>query len=144
MANLKATVIYQPGEAIYDRVTLAKKTAADDIQKGDFLKSDGANGVEKVSGATDDATFCGVSAIQSADANGPSTILVYTRCIVECPMESAAYAFAAGLKYNTNGTLEADASANTIAWAWETSGTTTTLKCLVDVRALTKLFAVSA
>jgi len=144
MADLKATQILQFGDGKFDRMTLAKKTAADDIQVGDFLKCTSGE-VEKMAAVTDDGTFCGVSAMKSADANGIQNILFYTRCIVEMPMESAAYEFGAGLKGNfTNGTLEADGSANTIAHAWETKATTTSLKCLVDVLNLAKLFAVSA
>ena len=143
MADLQASCILQPGDPIFGRVTLAKKTAATNIQKGDFVKLTTGE-IEVVSGATDDATFLGVCSMKSEDADGPTNLLIYTQCIVECPMESAAYAFGAGLKYNTNGTLEADGSANTIAFAWETKGTTTSLKVLVDVIALGKLFTVSA
>jgi len=144
MADVKATTILQPGDPIFGRVTLAKKTAADDIQKGDFLKLTTGE-VEKMAAATDDATFVGIAAMKSEDADGPSTILVYTQCIIQMAMDSAAYAFGAGLKGNfTNSTLVADGGANTIAFAWETKATTTSLKVLVDVRALGKLFATSA
>jgi len=146
MADVKATVVYQPGDSIFGRVTLAKITAADDIQIGDFLKSTGATGVEKLAAVTDDATFVGVSGMLSEDADGPSNLLVYTQCIIEVPVVSAAYNFGAGLKYNVaGGALEADAAFNTIAWAWETKGAgTTSLKVLVDVLLLAKLFPVSA
>ncbi len=143
MADLQATVIYQPGDSIFGRVTLPKKTAADDIQIGDFLMSDGANGVEKMTADTDDATFVGVCAMLSKDADGPQILLIYTQCIVEVPVTSASYNFGAGLKWVT-GALVADGSVNTIAWAWETTSTVTSLKVLVDVLALQKLLPVGA
>ena len=144
MADIKVTTILQFGDGKYDRMTMAKKTAADDIDKGDLLKLTSGE-VEKTAAVTDDGTFCGVSAMKSADADGPQNILFYLRCICEVPMESAAYTFGAGLKGNyTNGTLEADGSANTIAHAWETKATTTSLKVMFDVLNLAKLFAVGA
>ena len=143
MADLQASNISFPGDPIFGRVTLAKKTAADDIQVGDFLSSDGANGVFKMTADTDDATFVGVSGTLSADATATQLILVYTQCICECPVTSAAYAFAAELKWVTAG-LVASGGANGIAHAWETKGTTTTLKVMVDSMLLAKLFAVTA
>jgi hypothetical protein len=144
MADIKATKILQFGDGKYDRMTLAKKTAADVIEKGDLLKVTTGE-VEKTANVTDDSTFGGVCAMDSADANGPQNILFYLRAICEMPMESAAYNFGAGLKGNyTNGTLEADGGANTIAHAWETKATTTSLKVMFDVLNLAKLFTVSA
>lgn len=143
MADLQATQIRQMATAVYGRITLPKKTAADDIQKGDFLKLTSGE-VEKMDAAADASTFIGVSAMKSEDADGPQKILVYLQCIVIIDVESASYAFGAGLKGNfTNGTLEADGSANTIAHAWETKATTTSLRALVDVINLAKVFPVS-
>ena len=143
MADAQASRILHQADMVFGRVTLAKKTAADDIQIGDLLISDGANGVEKMSADTEDATFVGIAAMMSKDADGPQNILIYNKCIIEMPVTSAAYAFGAGLKWVTAG-MVADGAANTIAWAWETKGTTTSLKVLVDVPALAKLLAVSA
>ena len=144
MVDIKVTQIRQHGDGIFDIRPLAKKTAADDIQKGDLLKLTTGK-VEKMDNVTDDSTFVGVADMKSEDANGPSIISVRLKCIVLAPVESAAYAFGAGLKGNfTNGTLEADGGANTIAHAWETKATTTSLHVMIDVINLQKLFAVSA
>ena len=143
MADLKASAILQYGDPVFGRLTLPKKTSADDLQVGDFLQFD-TSGVEKVSAATDDATFIGVCGTLSKDADGPDQILVYLNCIVEAPTESASYTPGAGLKFNTNGTLEADGGANTIAHSLEVKASATSLKVMVDVVSLQKLFSVSA
>jgi len=143
MADLKASAILQYGDPIFGRLTLPKKTAGDDLQVGDFIQYD-ATGVEKVTAATDDATFIGVCGTLSEDANGPDQIMVYLNAIVEAPTESANYTPGAGLKFNTNGTLEADGGANTMAHSLEFKSSATSLKVLVDVVSLQKLFSVSA
>jgi len=145
MADLIASIILQMGKPIFGRVTLPKASAAEEVLKGVFLKST-AGVVAPVAGATDDATFCGIAAMLSADAEGPLNVLVYTRCIVEVPMTAASYIFGQDLKYKTDGTLEDAGGANTIAWAWETKtvGAGGTLKVLVDVVMLAKLFTIVA
>ena len=70
------------------RLVLPKKTAADDLQIGDFLNWD-TSGVEKMGAATDDASFIGVCGTLSEDADGPDQIMVYLKAIVEVPSESA-------------------------------------------------------
>ena len=40
MADLKASAILQYGDPIFGRLVLAKKTAGDDLQIGDFLNFD--------------------------------------------------------------------------------------------------------
>ena len=143
MADLKASAILQYGDAIYGRLTLPKLTAADDIQVGDFVHWD-STGVEKVSAAAEDATFLGVCGTLSEDANGPQELLVYTQCIVEVPTTSATFTPGLGLKYKTDGTLEDDGAANTICNSLEYKTSATSLKVLVDVVSLQKLFEVSA
>ena len=143
MADLKASAILQYGDAIYGRLTLPKLTAADDIQVGDFVHWD-STGVEKVSAAAEDATFLGVCGTLSEDANGPQELLVYTQCIVEVPTTSATFLPGDGLKYKTDGTLEDDGAANTICNSLEYKTSATSLKVLVDVVSLQKLFEVSA
>lgn len=144
MGDLQATTILQPGEAVFGRVTLPKKTAADDIQKRDFLKLN-AGKVDKMAADTDDDAFCGVAAMMSKDADGPQDILVYTRCIVEVPVASGDYDFGNKLSFHTDGTLRiASPEAGTVAWAWETKDSATSLKVLVDVLALAKLFPITA
>jgi len=143
MADLQASAILQYGDPIYGRLTLPKLTAADDLQVGDFVHWD-ATGVEKVSAANEDATFLGICGTMSEDANGPSQIMVYTQAIVECPTTSANFTPGAGLKYKSDGTLEADGGANTIVNSLEYKASATSLKVLVDVVGLQKLFSVSA
>jgi hypothetical protein len=143
MADLKASAILQYGDAIYGRLTLPKLTAADDIQVGDFVHWD-STGVEKVSAAAEDATFLGVCGTLSEDANGPQELLVYTQCIVEVPTTSATFTPGLGLKYKSDGTLEDDGAANTICNSLEYKTSATSLKVLVDVVSLQKLFEVSA
>jgi predicted RecA/RadA family phage recombinase len=142
MADLKASAILQYGDAIYGRLTLPKKTAADDLQIGDFLKWD-STGVVKMAAATDDITFIGVCGTLSEDANGPQDILVYTQCICEVPTTSATFQPGAGLKFKTDSTLEDDAGANTIANSLEYKASATSLKVLVDVVSLQKRFEVN-
>jgi hypothetical protein len=143
MADLKASAILQYGDPIYGRIVLPKLTAADDLQVGDFVHWD-ATGVEKVSAAAEDITFLGVCGTLSADADGPQQIMVYTQAIVECACESANYTPGQALLYNTNGTVANGASANTLAWSLEYKSSATSLKVLVDVVSLQKLFAVAA
>jgi len=141
MADLKASAILQYGDAIYGRLTLPKKTAADDLQVGDFLMWD-SSGVVKMAAATDDITFIGVCGTLSEDANGPSNILVYMQCICEIPTTSATFQPGAGLKFKTDGTAEDDAGANTICNSLEYKASATSLKVLVDVVGLQKRFEV--
>jgi len=145
MADLKASAILQYGDPIFGRVTLPKKTAADDLQVGDFLAWS-STGVVKVAAATDDAAFIGVCGMLSEDANGPDQILVYLQAIAEVPTESATYAPGQSLSMNaSNGTLEtASPDANTLCNSLEYKTSATSLKVLVDVVSLQKLFAVSA
>jgi hypothetical protein len=147
MAKLKATAIYNYGDGVYDRQTLEKHTAGDNIEVGDFLKANSSNPykVQHLDQETTDEYFVGVSGTLSADADGPTDILVYTKCIVEVPANSAHYKFSNGLKYDSaNGTVAADGDTNTIAWVWEgnTGGSATSVKALVDVVQLGKLFDV--
>lgn len=147
MADLKATSIRQVGDGTLDRLTLPKKTAADDIQIGDFLIWDGT-GVVKMSAANQDATFVGVCGTLSQDANGPQELLVYQECICQVPVESGTYTIGDGLRFHTNGTMENDQTttpANTIAWSIEHHGSAvTSLKVRVSVLALAKLFGIEA
>ena len=145
MDDLKASAILQYGDPVFGRVTLPKKTAGDDLQVGDFLNWD-TSGVEKMSAATDDVSFIGVCGTLSEDADGPDQILVYLNAIVEVPTESANYAPGQSLSMNaSNGTLEtASPDANTICHSLEYKTSATSLKVLVDVVSLQKLFSVSA
>ena len=148
MADLKASAVLNYGDGVFDRIIMNKKTAGDDLQVGDFLKQDDSGGVEKMAAAADDSLFIGVCGTLSKDADGPTEIIVYTKCVVEVPAESAQYYMGAGLKFNTSGTVEADGNANTICWVYEkdTGASATSLKAVVDVLKLGKgeTFPVSA
>ena len=145
MADLKASAVLQYGDPIFGRLTLPKKTAGDDLQVGDFLKWS-STGVVKISAATDDAAFIGVCGTLSEDADGPDQILVYLNCIVEVPSESATYVPGQSLSMNaSNGTLEtASPDANTICHSLEYKTSATSVKVMVDVVSLQKLFGVAA
>jgi len=143
MADLKASAILQYGDAIYGRLVLPKLTAAGDLQVGDFVHWD-STGVEKMSAAAEDITFLGICGTLSEDATGPQQILVYTQCVVEVPTTSATFTPGLGLKFKSDGTLEDDGNANTIANSLEYKASATSLKVLVDVVSLQKLFEVSA
>ena len=142
MADAQATEILLFGDGKFDRLTLPKKTAGDDLQIGDLLKLT-AGEIEKMAADTDDATFIGICGTLSADAAGPSQILVYLKCVIQMPMTSATYLAGAGLKW-VSAALVADGAANTIAHAWDSGTTVTTLRVLIDVINLQKVFPVSA
>lgn len=124
---------------------------ADDtvINPGDFVSYESGKAV-LLDAATEDASFLGVA--EGASGNNvlypPTHINVLLKAVVEAPVASAAYTVGAALSYNeTNKNLEvASGNANTIAWAFEdTEGVSvTSLKVLVDVTKLGKLFAIGA
>jgi hypothetical protein len=93
----------------------------------------------------EDVTFIGVAEGQSK-AGETDLVSVIVQGVVECSVTSAAYTIGQGLHFNAStGALE-NATANTIAWSWEdTKGASvTSLKVLVDIVALNKLFPVLA
>ena len=142
MAQLTASAILQYGDAVYGRLTLPKKTAADALTIGDFL-SWNTSGVERMDAVGEDATFIGICGMDSADADGPQNILVYTQCICEVASTSATYTPGQSLLW-TDGEVATGAAANTVCWSLEYKTTATSLKVLVDTVALAKLFAILA
>lgn len=93
----------------------------------------------------EDPTFIGVAEGQSK-AGETDLVSVIVQGVVECSVTSAAYTIGQGLHFNAStGALES-ATANTLAWSWEdTKGVSvTTLKVLVDIVALNKLFSIQA
>ena len=143
MAAIKATTIYSYGDPVFGRVTLPKKTAADVLEVGHFLKFT-ATGVELTDATADDATFVGICGTDSDGADGPSNILVYQQCIIEAPSVSVAYNLGDGLSLVVADAATLDDSApllNVVCWAWKDyTAVTTSVKVLVDVRALGKLY----
>jgi hypothetical protein len=130
---------------------VAVPVAADTVlNPGDFVSYESGKAV-LLDAATEDATFIGVA--EGASGNNvlfqPTHINVLLKAVVEAPVASAAYTVGQALAYNeTSGVLEVTATSdsNTIAWAFEdTEGTSvTSLKVLIDVVKLGKLFAVGA
>jgi hypothetical protein len=142
--ELKATTIYSYGDPVMGRLTLPKKTDGDDLDIGDFVIWD-TSGVEAMSATNEDTEFIGICGTDSADADGPQDILVYLKCIVEAPCESATYTLGECVSYNsTTGKLETHASpADGICWVIKHYGSaTTSLKVMVDTVNLAKQFAV--
>jgi len=136
--KLTASAILQYGDAVYGRLTLPKKTPGDVLATGDFLIFS-ATGVELMNAVTEDIDFIGVCGMDSADADGPQEILVYTQCIVEVASNSDTYLPGQGLLW-VDGKVADGSTANTIAYSLEYKTSATTLKVLVDVLSLNKQF----
>ena len=106
------------------------------IEPGMFVKiSSGA--VTQAPAVADNSTTFGVA--NGKSANGETDkIPVVTEGFFRATVTSAAYEFGAGLKMTTdeNGTLVADANADTIAWAWEYSASATKLKVYFNLMLL--------
>lgn len=118
------------------------------IFKGDFLSLE-SNAAVLMDAATEDATFCGIANSQHETGDAfPVTSLL--RCQIKVSVTSATYGFGVELKYSAGSatveySLVAAGGANTIAWsAAEETVAVTQLLVDIDVRALQKLFAVSA
>ena len=143
MADLVGKILLY-GDGKLDRVNLPIASATA-IVKGEFVCYESGY-VTKMDADTDDATFVGISEMDHPANSGITGITVITNCIVLAPVSTASYAFAAGMKYATSGSLVADGGANTICHAIEDNGTTskTSLKVMVDTYKLGKLFLVSA
>lgn len=144
MPELKAKSIRQMGDAVYGRLTLPKKTAAENIEKGHFLIKDD-HAVTKMTAGTQWNVFAGVSAMLSKDAKGPQNLLVYTQCVVIVPAASARYSFGQAVDFeHGNDRVKAAANGNeqAIGWVWEadTGAGATEVKIMVDVTKLGGLF----
>lgn len=114
------------------------------ITAGMFVSYESGKGVP-LDAQAEDATFIGVAEGQTK-AGETDPISVITQGVVECSVTSAAYTIGQGLHFNAStGALEA-ATANTLAWSWEdTKGANaTSLKVLVDIVKLAKLFPILA
>jgi len=143
--DIQAKDIRYYGDKLLGVITLEKLTATDNIQVGDFLKLTTGK-VEKVTAATDDATFVGIALTRSDDADGPQYIEVLMEGMIVVPATAAAYNFGDPLTVDpSTGTVVTDGGVNTFCHAWETAPAgTTELKVKIDVDDLQKLFAVNA
>jgi len=131
------------GDEKIGRLTVPVESATV-IPAGTFVSYESGYGVD-LDAQADDATFLGVAEGQTK-AGETDDISVFTEGVFQCPVTSAAYTIGQALHFNaTSGALE-DATANSIAWAWEDTGGTSvsTLKVLVDAPGLAKLFSISA
>lgn len=142
MANTQ-TIIRLMGDEKIGRLTVPVESATV-INAGMFVSYESGYGVD-LDAQADDATFLGVAEGQTK-AGETDDISVITEGVFQCPVTSAAYTIGQALHFNAStGSLE-DATANSIAWAWEDTGgiSVTTLKILVDTPGLAKLFSISA
>lgn len=115
------------------------------LEPGDLVSYEGGLAV-KMNAEAEDATFLGVCKDKVKLLDTFPNVVVATKCIVDSAVTSAAYTIGQALMLNNaSQTLEAS-TANSIAWAFEDTGgvSVTTLKVLIDVVALNKLFAVDA
>lgn len=134
-------ILQFPGDL--DRLVLPVGAAVA-IETGDLISLE-SNSSTLLDADTDDATFVGFAISQhTANVAMPATLLVGLKGILLFTVTSASYGFGAGLKYTSENTLVADGGANTIAWSGEEATTVTSLKTIIDVIAMNKLFAVDA
>ena len=99
--------------------------------------------IYKVNNATNDITFAGM-AIDSSATDETTGVTFAKKCIAEIDCKSADYEIGDGLKYSAANSLVDDGSANTLAWAVETTTSATRIKILVNAPALQKKFEVNA
>ena len=135
--------------SITDRIQLPI-IAATALSRGEFGSYETIDSVDQVvamGAATDDATFCGINISNhpASTTGNPNEVSIALKCQIEGSVTSASYSLGAGLKWAASKTMVADGDANTIAWSAELGTSVTSLKILIDVLALHKVFdAVSA
>jgi len=119
--------------------------ATDLANQGDFVCYE-SSFATLFDAAADDATFTGYVITPHVAAEVlPDEVTVGLKGVVVYDQASGTTDFAAGLKYSARYTVAADGGYNTIAWSFKREAIATTrLRCLIDVIALGKLFAVSA
>ena len=101
--------------------------------------------VGKIGTATENLIFLGVSDDLRVSTTDIMPVAVIQKGIFSATVGSAAYTFGQPLAYVGGATDNlASSTANTIAWSAEDTGgaSVTTLKVLIDVKALGKLYAV--
>lgn len=96
--------------------------------------------------AAEDATFCGVNILtHTANEASPELITTALKATVIYDCTSATYGFADGLTYASANAVVDDGGYNTICFSARLEASAVTrLRCLIDVVALGKLFAVAA
>lgn len=134
---------YSGGDERMDRSEYPIESTTE-IKPGHFCSFEGGYLV-LLNAATEDASFAGIAATgHKPTVDNLDHITVLETCEVEVDVVSGTYTRGEGLKLNgvTSGDsiiLEADAGANTLAWAAETKASTTRLRVRVAVWDLQKL-----
>ena len=93
-----------------------------DVGSGAMVTYDATNKYidDEIDTVTDDSVFIGVAQAESLQPN-TKEIPVFPFGVFKAALVSATYSHGAGLKYDAtanDGTLVADAGANTVAWFW--------------------------
>jgi hypothetical protein len=137
-------VVYFPKDES-DVAYIPVDDATDLENQGDFVSYEG-NLACLLDAEAEDATFAGYTiTVHVADETLPDEVAVGLKGVVVYDISSGTVSFAAGLKYSARGKVAADSGYNTIAWSFKREAAAVTrLRCLIDVIALGKLFAVSA
>ena len=130
--------------SITDRAQLPN-AAGTALTRGDYGSYE-SSAVVLMDAVTEDATFCGVHITNhpASTTGNPNEAVMALKCQIEGTVASASYDFGDGLKYSAAKTLVADGGENTMAHAAERGASVTSLKILIDVVALGKLFTVDA
>ena len=107
------------------------------IREGDLLSWE-SGALVPVDTVTEDLTFIGIAGGKRVNTGDP--IPVYTECVVEIDLTSAAYVVGQGLMYTSDNTLVDAATANSIAFFFEDNKTTARGDVYIDVTIYSKLF----
>jgi hypothetical protein len=92
-----------------------------------------------VDAAGENITFMGICG-GKRNATGDH-VPIYTKCIVDIDLTSAAYTIGQGLVYTSKNTLVDHGSADTIAWFWDLPATVARGKVIVDIFAMNAVAA---
>jgi hypothetical protein len=132
------------GDLSMDLISLPAASATV-FDQGQLISCE-SNKAVKLDAATEDITFAGVAMDKKVAGEDYPDVVICTKGIFEGAVASAAYTLGEALAYNASNDNLESSTANTIAWAAEdTKGVTvTTLKVMIDVKALGKLYKVNA
>ncbi|HLD98270.1 MAG TPA: hypothetical protein VI815_03010 [Candidatus Nanoarchaeia archaeon] len=131
-----------PGDERFDLISVPVE-AATVIANGDLVSYESGYAV-KLDAEAEDATFVGVCE-RGSNLNETTPITVWRKAIVEATVDSAAFAIGDGISLSAGGTLE-KAGDNILMHCFESSVgvSVTTVKAVIDVQSLGKLFATNA
>jgi hypothetical protein len=130
-----------PGDLQLNRLAVPTENTAE-WEAGQLLSFENGYAV-KLDDAAEDATFLGVSLDKRKLGDTFPDVGVQIKGIFEVPVTNGTYTIGEALGYNASTDVLESSSTNTIAWAWENK-TGTSLKVLIDVPLLGKLFPVNA